>query len=228
MGRDRPSDRAAAFALAALAAALTIARHAPFALAADPAATLRSLLGTLPRAWPALILGVALVAVRRVLVAWALRDRDRLEVRPSEDHNPTREQVRQLAAALARAHRAGRPRAARGVRIEITPDADGMVRYLLSGPAGSRPALQAALTACPHVELHDSPPTLKSAGRGLRVVRCELVLARPAHEPLADADQLADLHGPIAAAMSRLHVDAGEHATVALEDDAVCVASFAG
>ena len=217
MGRDRPSDRAAALALAALAAGLAIAHRAPSALEADPPSTLRSVLGLLPRAWPALILGVAVMVVRRVLVARALRDRDRLEVRPTEDHDPNREQVRQLAAALGRAHRAGRPRAARSVRIEITPDADGMVRYLLSGPAGSRPALQAALTAYPDVELHDPPPTLKSAGRGLRVVRCELVLARPAHEPLADADQLADLHGPVAAAMSRLNVDGGEHATVALD-----------
>ena len=217
MGRDRPSDRAAALALAALAAGLAIAHLALPALEADPPSTLRSVLRTLPRAWPALILALAALVVRRVLVARALRDRDRLEVRPSEDHDPTREQVRQLAAALARPHRAGRPRAARGVRIEITPDADGTVHYLLSGPAGSRPALHAALTAYPDVELHDPPPTLKSAGRELRVVRCELVLARPAHEPLADADQLADLHGPIATAMSRLNADGGEHATVALD-----------
>ena len=216
MGRDRPSDRAAALALGALAAGLAIARHAPFALEAGPAETLRSLLAGVPRAWPALILAVALTVVRRVLVARALRDRDRLEARPSEDHDPTREEIRQFAAALARARRAGRPRAARGVRIEITPDADGTVRYLLSGPAGSRPALHAALTAYPDVELHD-PPAPRPAARGVRAVRCELVLARGAHEPLADAGRLADLHGPIAAAMSRLHADAGERATVALD-----------
>ena len=217
MGRDRPSDGAAMLALAALVAALAIARHAPHGLEANPALTLRVVLGTLPRAWPAVLLGAAVALVRRVLVARALRDRDRLEVRPSEDHDPSREHVRGLAAALARAHRPGRPRAARGVRIEITPDADGVVRYVLSGPAGSRPALQSALTAYPEVELHDAPPPRRPAGRGLRAVRCELVLARPAHEPLADADQLADLHGPIAAAMSRLNVDGGEHAAVALD-----------
>ncbi len=59
VGRDRPSDRAAALALGALAAGLAIAHLAPPALEADPPSTLRSVLRTLPRAWPALILALA-------------------------------------------------------------------------------------------------------------------------------------------------------------------------
>ena len=160
-----------------------------------------------------------MVLARRVLVVRGLRDRVRLEVRPSEEHDPGPEQVLQLTAALARAHRTSRrPRAARGVRIEIAPDADGVVHWLLSGPAGSRAGLEAALAAYPDVDLHDPPPGPTGAGgRRLRTVRCELVLARPAHDPLAATDQVADLHTPIAAVMSGLLTDAGEHATVALD-----------
>jgi hypothetical protein len=172
-----------------------------------------------------LVLAVAVVAAvaHRVLTSRALQDRVWLEVRPSEEHNPSGEQVRQFAAQLARAHQTRGVRwlrAARGVRVHIHNDAEGVVRYLLAGPRGSRPAIESALSAYPDVEIHETTtplPDHSPSGKQGRVVRCELVLARPCHEPLAESSQVGDLLGSVASAIDRLTPGRGEHAAVALD-----------
>lgn len=221
MRPDSPTDRAAALALGALALVALMAREVA-RLHAHPGALVALLTDRVVPAAAALLgLATVTVAVRAVLVRWALRDRVLLEARPSEEHDPTPEQVRQLAAQLARVHHARRVRWLRpagAVRLQLTVDPEGVARYLVAGPRGSRPGLEGALSAYPDVEIHQpATPAPPAAERRGRVVRCELVLARPSYEPLADRDEAGQLLGALATAMGRLNTGAGETATVALD-----------
>jgi len=215
MRHDSPADRAAALGLGALVLGALAVRGAA-RLNVHPAAVLE-------RAAPLVVvaLGVGLIAaaVRGPLVRRALRDRAVLEARPSEEHDPSAEQVRQLASLLARVHHTRGVRwlpAARAVRLQLAPDGDGVVRHLLAGPRGSRTSLETALGAYPNVEVHD-PPAAPAAQTGRGRVRCELALARPSHEPLAPPERAGDVLGALATAMDRLSAEAGETATVALD-----------
>jgi hypothetical protein len=216
MRPDSPADRAAALGLGALVLG-AIAVRGVARLNVHPAAVLER---AAPLAVVALGFGLIAAATRGLLVRRALGDRAVLEARPSEEHDPSAEQVRQLASLLARVHHTRGVRwlgAARAVRLQFAPDGDGVVRYLLAGPRGSRTSLEGACAAYPNVEVYD-PPAAPAAqtGRGW-VVRCELALARPSHEPLAPVERAGDVLGALATAMDRLSVEAGETATVALD-----------
>ena len=167
-------------------------------------------------------MGIVLVAAavaRWLAVRRALARRVTVELVPGEDFDPAPEAIERFAAQLARARPVGwrliAPAAA--VRILLSTDPDGVVRYTLHGPPGSRHTLETALVAYDGVELHDPPATAARALARGRVVRARLVLARPAREPLADGELNPDPLESIAAAMADLDCAAGEHAAVALD-----------
>ena len=219
MRPDSPRDRIAAITLAA-GIALVLLSHLA-----------RKELGA-PRSWsaldphavavPAVVVGIALVAAavaRWLAVRRALARRVAVELVPGEDFDPAPEAIERFAAQLARARPVGwrliAP--ATAVRILLSTDPDGVVRYTLHGPPGSRRTLETALAAYDGVELHDPPATAAQALARGRVVRARLVLARPAREPLADGELNPDPLESIAAAMADLDCAAGEHAAVALD-----------
>ena len=128
--------------------------------------------------------------------------------------------VLRFAAQLSRTRRATRgwfERHASAVRVLLDNDGDGRLRYSLSLPARAVPALRSALSAYDHVQLRALQPQRREQVAGLRVLRCELRLARPAHEPLAqlplDPDPLHGFASVIAESEKRL----GESVQVAID-----------
>ena len=219
MRPDSPRDRIAAITLAAGIALVLLSHLARRELGAPPA---WSALDPHAVAVPAVVVGIVLAAAavaRWLAVRRALARRVTVELVPGEDFDPAPEAIERFAAQLARARPVGwrliAP--ATAVRILLSTDPDGVVRYTLHGPPGSRQTLETALVAYDGVELHDPPPTAARALARGRVVRARLVLARPAREPLADGELNPDPLESIAAAMADLDCAAGEHAAVALD-----------
>ena len=219
MRPDSPRDRTAAITLAAGIALVLLSHLAREKLGAPPA---WSALDPRTVAVPAVVVGMVLVAAavaRWLAVRRALVRRVAVELVPGEDFDPVPEAIERFAAQLARARPVGwrliAP--ATAVRVLLGTDRDGVVRYTLHGPPGSRRTLETALAAYEGVELHDPPATAARALADGRVVRARLVLARPAREPLADGELNPDPLESIAAAIADLDCVAGEHAAVALD-----------
>ena len=167
----------------------------------------------------AVVLGV--LVLRAVLTRRALASRVVLELLPSEEFDPTPEDVEQLVAALGRVRPRGGwlTREAGAVRLEVRTGADGLLRMRVSCAGRSRSALEAALAAYPQVELGEptSDPEAPAASRAARTVRVRLVLARPAREALAETGLQPDLLQGIAAAVAGLDPHRGEQARLVLD-----------
>ncbi|XAY03967.1 hypothetical protein DSM112329_00793 [Paraconexibacter sp. AEG42_29] len=137
-------------------------------------------------------------------------------------------------------------RSAAATRITIHSDQAGRLAYEISAPRHAAAALHAALGEYPGLDLLEPQPpadTSPATGTGVtptggreagpiaahgrarwrahqerrRVLRCELMLARPAHEPLAILGLTPDPLQPLAAALGGLDTAAGERAQVHLD-----------
>lgn len=236
-----PRDAAGLLAVVAAIAAFTILRHAGAWLSqlhqqvdkltqvvASP-----EVLGSVLLTW----LLVSLVVVwRRRLVCGLLADRLQMLVVPTGDLDVSLEAVSRFASQLSRTRRRGRSwleRPASGTRMRIASDDQGRLTYHVSAPAHARSILHAALGEYPDIQLQETTPEAlealaagsakSSLGRrlsprrnraGAGVVRCELVLARAAHEPLGLLGLDPDPLQPLAAAVAGLQADRGERASV--------------
>jgi hypothetical protein len=166
----------------------------------------------------AVVAGV--VVLRWVLMRRALASRVMLDLLPSEEFDPTPEDVEQLVAALGRVRPRGGwlTRAASAVRLEVGTGGDGLLRMRVSCAGRSRGALEAALAAYPQVELREpSEDPVAMAGRAVRAVRVRLVLGRPAREALAETGLQPDLLQGVAAAVAGLDPECGERARLVLD-----------
>jgi hypothetical protein len=187
---------------------------------ADSGGVAVSLLDALPMVAGGTAVVTAAVLLRAVLTRRALASRVTLDLLACEDFDPTPEDIEQLVAGLGRVRPRGGwlTRPASAVRFEIVTDAEGLVRFRISAPGHSRPALESALAAYPGVELHDpAPDPAPGTGRLRRVVRVRLVLARSAREALAETGLQPDLLQGLAAAVDQLEPTDGEQARVVLD-----------
>ena len=217
MRPDSPRDRAAALAMGAGVLVLLIVRGV--SRLTGGGVSLDAGVCVAPAAGiAALVAGV--VVLRWVLTRRALASRVVLELLPSEEFDPTPEDVEQLVAALGRVRPRGGwlTRAASAVRLEAGTGGDGLLRMRVSCAGRSRGALEAALAAYPQVELREpSPDPVAMAGRPVRAVRVRLVLARPAREALAETGLQPDLLQGVAAAAAGLDPECGERARLVLD-----------
>jgi hypothetical protein len=169
----------------------------------------------------AVVIVAGVVVLRAVLTRRALGSRVVLELLPSEEFDPTPEDVEQLVAALGRVRPRGGwlTRAASAVRLEVQTGTDGLLRMRVSCAGRSRGGLEAALAAYPQVEFRDSStdPITSPPGRRGRAVRVRLVLARPAREALAETGLQPDLLQGVAAAVAGLDPQRGEQARLVLD-----------
>jgi hypothetical protein len=119
----------------------------------------------------AVLIVAGVVVLRAVLTRRALGSRVVLELLPSEEFDPTPEDVEQLVAALGRVGPRGGwlTRAASAVRLEVQTGTDGLLRMRVSCAGRSRGGLEAALAAYPQVELSATHRPTRSPHR--RVVR---------------------------------------------------------
>lgn len=218
MRPDSPRDRAAALVMGAGVLVVLIARgvsRLAGGVSLHPGALIPPIAGV-----AAVAIGVAVL--REVLTRRALASRVVLELLPSEEFDPTPEDVEQLVVALGRVRSRGGwlTRAAGAVRLEVRTGADGLVRMRVSCAGRSRNALEAALAAYPQVELGEpttDPEAPPPASRTVRTVRVRLVLARPAREALAETGLQPDLMQGIAAAVAGLDPRRGEQARLVLD-----------
>jgi hypothetical protein len=187
---------------------------------AGPGGVSVSLVDALPVAAGGAGVAAAVVVLRAVLTRRALASRVTLDLLASDEFDPTSEDAEQLVAGLGRVRPRGGwfTRPASAVRFEVVTDADGLVRFRISAPGRSRPALESALAAYPGVELHDpAPDPGPVTSRLRRVVRARLVLARSAREALAETGLQPDLLQGLAAAVDQLEPADGEQARVVLD-----------
>jgi hypothetical protein len=161
----------------------------------------------IPIAIIATVIALALATQRRRLTLRTLRSREQLAVVPADEFKPTIESVLRFAAQLSRSDRSivgWFDRRASAVRVSLASDKTGRLAYLLSVPARSGELLRSALRGLEGIEIRDAEEVLGEPGKaGERIVRAELVLARPSIEPLAklglDPDPLQAFAGAFAA-----------------------------
>jgi hypothetical protein len=224
MRGDRPQDALAMVAVAAVVAVLVIARHAGGWIG-DLERSLHQALSaaSAPRA---LLLGVVLVGAVVAAVLWRRRvcrdllaDRVELQLVPSPEFDPSIEAVGRLAAQLARTRRRGRgwlERPAAAVRFDIASDSSGRLGYRISAPAHAKQTLHAALGEYSELDIREDTGAADSSGHASSA-RCELVLARPAREPLAQLGLDPDPLQPLAAVMEGLRAQRGERVQVSVD-----------
>ncbi|UTI63925.1 hypothetical protein NBH00_21600 [Paraconexibacter antarcticus] len=236
-----PRDAAGLLAVVAAIAVFTIVRHAAGWLSQlhqqtdhlTQAVASPEVLGC--AVLTGLLVGVVVVWRRR-LVDGLLADRLQLLIVPTGDLDVSLEAVSRFASQLSRTRRRGRgwlERPAAGIRIRISSDEEGRLTYHVSAPGHARSILHAALGEYPDIELQETSPEVPDAeaavtakagpgrrlpgrrGRaGVGVVRCELVLARAAHEPLGLLGLDPDPLQPLAAVVAGLQSGRGERAAV--------------
>jgi hypothetical protein len=154
-----------------------------------------------------------------------LASRRAVAVVPADGFAPRPETVAALAAALAQSgHRIGSwtDRRASAVRVRLTNDAAGRLAYLVEVPERELPRLRNALRPYEGVEIRDAGEVLAVDGGGsgegeAKVVRAEMVLARPSFEPLARPALEPDPLTPFAAALAGVRRDRGEVAEVCVD-----------
>jgi hypothetical protein len=166
------------------------------------------------------VLTAVLVGARVVVTRRSLRSRMRLVVLAPDSFDPSLDAILRCASQLSRVRRLVGgwldPRA-RAVRVLLDTDPDGRMRYSLSVPERALPALRSALGVFDRVQAHVIEPEPEPDPRMVSVVRAELRLARPSHEPLADVPLIPDPLQPFARVLSRLDRPHGEHAEIAVD-----------
>ena len=147
-----------------------------------------------------------------LLTRRALASRVRVLVLAPDSFEPSMDAVLRFASQLSRVRRATGgwwERRASAVRVTLDTNGQGRMRYSLTVPGRAVPALRSALSAYDHVQIRPMSPTERHAfAMGVSVLRCELRLARAAHEPLAqlplDPDPLQSFASVIAESETRL------------------------
>jgi hypothetical protein len=188
----------------------------------------------------ALAVVVVVFAVRVVATRRSLVRRTRLVVLAPASFDPPLDAVLRCAAQLSRVRRAIGgwldPRAS-AVRVLLDSDERGRTRYSLVIPERSLPAIRAALSVYERLELRTIPlsgeqktpdKNSRQATEGahqdrkrkpprMHVVRAELRLARPSHEPLAHLTLDPDPLLGFARLLSDLDHQRGERAQIAVD-----------
>jgi hypothetical protein len=162
-----------------------------------------------------------LLATRRTLAS-----RRSVAIVPADGFDPSPDAVASLASQLAGGSRRTRgwtDRPASALRIRLTNDPAGRLAYLLEVPERDLSRLRSALRGYRGVEIRDAEEVLatgteaRSAPAEAKVLRAEMVLARPSVEPLARASLDPDPLSPFAAAIAGVRRDRGEEADVCLD-----------
>ena len=225
MKPSRPQDAAALVVIAVSALVLVAdrdARDVAHQLHSAPRSLLDLVIADPVVAVVAAFVGLVVVAVRVLVTRRTLGSRTRLVLLPSEDFDPSVEEVVRFAGQLARLRPTVRgwvdPRA-RALRVLIETDPAGRLRFSVEVPALSIGLLRTALGTYEQVELRAPDPEQQSPavpGRP-RVARAELVLARPDHRPLARLGLDPDPLQAVAAAFARLRPELGDTARIAVD-----------
>lgn len=164
----------------------------------------------LPRLWIPVIMvacPAGLVGARWTVTRRALRARVSVAVVPADEFDPPAEAIARFAAQLTRVPRSVRgwlDRPASAIRVRLQNDRDGRLVYLLEIPEHARPLLRSALGAYHGIQARTPDPAPPARPEG-RLVRAELVLARPSEEPLARLGLDPDPLTGFATALSALH-----------------------
>lgn len=167
------------------------------------------------------LLILVLLLVRVLFTRRGLGRRVGVLVLAPDSFEPGWDEILRFAGQLSRVHRAVGgwfDQNASAVRVLLDRDPDGRMRYSLCVPERSLPAVRSALSVYDHVEIRRQPSTPRATRQpGLWVARCELRLARPGHEPLAELALDPDaLHG-FARVIEDLHPRLGENIEVAVD-----------
>jgi hypothetical protein len=221
---SRPQDAVVLVVIALSALALVADRHARdlvHQLHSAPRSLLDLVSADRVVVVVAVLVGLVVVAVRVLVTRRTLGSRTGLVLLPSEDFDPSVEQVVRFAGQLARLRPTVRgwvdPRAC-ALRVLIETDLAGRLRYSVEFPARSIGLLRTALGTYEQVELRDPEPERSDAGAGKpRVARAELVLARPDHRPLARLGLDPDPLQAVAAAFARVRPELGDAARIAVD-----------
>ncbi len=169
----------------------------------------------------ALLVLVVFLLLRVLFTQRALRRRVRVVVLAPDSFEAGLDEVLRFAGQLSRVHRAVGgwfDQGASSVRVLLDKDSDGRMRYSLLVPRRALPALRSALSAYHGVEIRPAPNTPHSTGQtGMWVARCELRLARPGHEPLAELGLDPDPLQGYARVIEDLQPTLGESVQVAVD-----------
>jgi hypothetical protein len=189
-----------------------------------PHAVLGHLRSLIPIALGAVAIATAPATHRIRQTRRTLASRRAVAIVPADGFEPRPETVAAFASALAAGSRrtwAWADRPASAVRVRLTNTADGRMAYLVEVPGRDLSRLRSALRAYRGIEVRDASDVLPDAGRSQGdsrgVVRAEMVLARPAFEPLARLPLDPDPLSPFAAALAGVRRDRGEEAGVCVD-----------
>lgn len=169
----------------------------------------------------ALLALVVFLLLRVLFTRRALRRRVGVVVLAPDSFEAGLDEVLRFAGQLSRVHRAVGgwfDKSASSVRVLLDKDSDGRMRYSLLVPRRALPALRSALSSYHGVEIRPAADTPQVTGQvGVWVARCELRLARPGHEPLAELALDPDPLQGYARVIEDLHAPLGESVQVAVD-----------
>jgi hypothetical protein len=164
------------------------------------------------------VLIIFLFVVRVRLTRHALQSRVRVLVLAPDSFDPSMDGVLRFASQLSRGPGGWFERRAKAVRITLDASPDGQLRYSLTVPRSSLPALRSALSAYDRVQVR---PVGEESGtrrdHDVWSARCELRLARPAHEPLAHLALEPDPLQGFASVIGQVEKRLGESVEVAID-----------
>ena len=164
---------------------------------------------------------VVFLLLRVLFTRRGLRRRVGMVVLAPDSFEVGLDEVLRFAGQLSRVHRAvggSFDRGASAVRVLLDKDPDGRMRYSLLVPRRALPVLRSALSAYHGVEIRPAADTSQVTGQaGVWVARCELRLARPGHEPLAEVAQNPDPLQGYARVIEDLQTHHGESVQVAVD-----------
>jgi hypothetical protein len=189
-----------------------------------PHAVLVHLRSLIPIALGAVAIATAPATHRIRQTRRTLASRRAVAIVPADGFEPRPETVAAFASSLAAGSRrisAWADRPASAIRVRLTNDPQGRMVYLVEVPGRDMSRLRSALRAYRGVEVRDASDVLPDAERSAEdrrgVVRAEMVLARPAFEPLARLPLDPDPLAPFAAALAGVRRDSGEEAEVCVD-----------
>lgn len=165
---------------------------------------------------------VVVLAVAQVFATRrALSSRVRLVVLAPDSFDPSLDAVLRCAAHLGRVQQlvgGWLDRRGRAVRVLLDLDGKGHVRYSLSVPRRSLPAIRSALSVYDRVQAHIEPEDDSWAiTEPVEVARTELRLARRSSLPLAHLPLSPDPLQSFTSVLARLDAGRGESAQVAVD-----------
>jgi hypothetical protein len=214
MSPRRSSDASAVLTAAAMAGLLALLTNGR-----DIASiTHRLLVGVGVLAAVGFVAFVCLAAARVLATRRALARRVTVVVLAPDSFDPGLDGVLRFASQLSRVRRmvgSWLDARASAVRVLIDSDPAGRMRYSLSVPARSLPAIRSALSAYDRVQIR--PADAASERTNVGVVRCELRLARASHDPLARLALDPDPLQGFARLITDLNEELGESVEVAVD-----------